>query len=237
MAIQPIRGDDSGQALRARRCPELLAELIRVVNFIPPEFKLPGIDEVFTSQSFPTDASDQQIGESVFEAWRKFLEHHFPSDQFAQLYECLGPIRSDRVAEISDRYNLLASAQALLMAIANAHGTKIDANSHWTADIAALVIDTDGRIQVKLGPLLEVLKGVEAGRIRQCSECKRVFWAGRIDKFACLPKCVQRRRVRIWRQNYPEHYKIQRVRKANAIESKASSRTKTQGGKPNDCLS
>jgi hypothetical protein len=237
MAIQRIQAGTSRQALRTRRCPESLAELIRAVNFIPPQIKLPGIDKIFTGQIFPTDASDRQIGEFVFEPWRKLFEQDFPSDQFAQLHEYLGPIRSDRVAEISDRYNLLASAQALLMDIANAHGTKIDANSHWTADIAALVVDMDGRIQVQSGPLLEALKGVEAGRIRQCSECNRVFWAGRIDKFACLPKCVQLRRVRIWRQKYPEHYKIQRVRKANAIESKGSRRTRTQGGKPNDCLS
>ena len=61
--------------------------------------------------------------------------------------------------------------------------------------------------------------GVEARRIRQCSECKRIFWAGRMDKFACTKKCVQRRRVRLWRERYPETYKLQRIRNANAVVS------------------
>jgi hypothetical protein len=137
------------------------------------------------------------------------------------------------MAEISDRYDRLASAQALLMAIANVHAGSIEVPRQAAADIVALVIGTDGRIQVQPGPLFEVISGVEANRIRQCSECKRIFWAGRIDKFACTSKCVLRRRVRLWREHYIKSYKLQRVRKVEAAEcakvnSNAKSRRKTQ---------
>jgi hypothetical protein len=58
-----------------------------------------------------------------------------------------------------------------------------------------------------------------AYRIRRCSECPCIFWAGRIDKFACCKKCRNRRNVRKWREHYPEGYKLQRVRKMNAAEA------------------
>lgn len=70
----------------------------------------------------------------------------------------------------------------------------------------------------KTGRFVDILEGVEAQRIRRCSECTRIFWAGRVDKSACDDKCVNRRNVRLHRERYPE-YKYQRYRKAEAASS------------------
>lgn len=219
MTIQSFKGSISRQTLRARKCPESLAELIRIVNFIPPEFKLPGIDEVIPEGTFSTDTSFQEIVKTLVEAWRRFLQLHFPSEQFAQLYRYLGPIQPHRLEAITNRYALLASAQTLLLAVANAHGRKIDVSSEAMGSISILTIDASGNLRLEPGLLLKIIEGVEAKRIRQCSECKRIFWAGRIDKLACNTKCLQRRRVRLWRERYLEKYKGQRCKRANDHES------------------
>jgi hypothetical protein len=228
ITVQPVGGIILRQTLRTRNCPEPLAELIRVVNFIPPEIKLPGIDELLSEGMFPADESDQAVRKALAEAWRKFLKRHFPAEQFAQLYQYLGPIRPRRLSQILDLYVLIADARNLLMAIGNAHGRKIDIPSHAMERISALTIDDGGKVCFEPGRLLRIVDGVEAKRIRLCSECKRIFWAGRIDKPACNTKCLQRRRVRLWRERYLEKYKGQRYKKANAHKSTRGSNHTTR---------
>jgi hypothetical protein len=218
IVVQRVGETISGQVLRTRSCPRSLAELIRIVNFIPPEIELPDINELLSDGAFSADDSDQSVGKTLAEAWRRFLRRHFPSEQFAQLYHYLGPIHAHRLAEICDRYVLIADAQNLLTAIANAQGRKIDVPPQAMEGISVLAIDDSGNVRLEPGRLLRIVNGVEAKRIRQCSECKRIFWAGRIDKPACSKKCLQRRRARRWRERYPEAYKVQRYKSAGDRE-------------------
>jgi hypothetical protein len=197
-----------------------------LANLVSQEVDLRGIGSIFDGENAYTLANAEDIGQAGFEVWRKFLDQHFAPIEFPQLYEYLGPIRADLIQRISDRYSLLCGARALLAAVADSPGRDIQVPVEAATYVTALVKGQDGRIQLEPDGLLKCIEGVEAARIRRCSECKRIFWAGRLDKFACARKCVVRRRVRLWRERYPERYKLRRVRRADAAESR--------GVKPND---
>jgi hypothetical protein len=161
------------------------------------------------------------------EAEIKYLHEYLPPKRFPLLYEYLGPLQASREREIHDLVRNLFGTRALLDAIAGAKTNKptspskeIEIPSNAIPMTIALALDGEGKLKVERWPLLDALVGVEADRIRRCSECPRIFWAGRIDKHACSEKCVNRRNVRLWREHYSERYKIQRVGKANAAESK-----------------
>jgi len=62
--------------------------------------------------------------------------------------------------------------------------------------------------------MFEEFEGVEAGRIRTCPSCRRIYWARRKDQPGCSQQCVWRVRQQRWRERYPERYKLQRIRRA-----------------------
>lgn len=210
------------QALRTRPCHPRLAEHIALANIVPPDCKLPNPGEMIDPDTVSKmqTADDAEIPGIIFEGESNFLEQHFAPVQFARLYEYLGPICLQRQREIFSLYNNVVAVRAILLAISNSSGSgRIEIPSEAAESMTSLIVDSEGKIQASSPPLLECLIDIEAARIRQCSECKRIFWAGRMDKFACTRQCVQRRRVRRWRERYPEHYKPPRIRKADGAES------------------
>ncbi len=80
-------------------------------------------------------------------------------------------------------------------------------------NLSCLRVDERGQVSVRHDPIIEALteKGVDATRIRICTVCKRVFWAGRMDQFRCSKQCGQIHRVREWRKQYPGTYKPRRI--------------------------
>ena len=65
---------------------------------------------------------------------------------------------------------------------------------------------------------LSALEGVEAGRVRQCPECRHFFFALRKDQQACSRRCNSSRRVREWRANQAR-YEYRRKLRGAGIET------------------
>jgi hypothetical protein len=65
---------------------------------------------------------------------------------------------------------------------------------------------------------LGALEGVEPGRVRQCPECRRFFFALRKDRQACSKRCNSSRRVREWRANQAR-YEYRRKLRGAGIEA------------------
>jgi hypothetical protein len=210
-----------------------LGELIQASNLVPPKLEMPKIEDLAEILGALPQGTDAPMATNIA-ALTHFFEQHFPPEKCAPFYEALGPMRSDRWNQIVDRYIAISRTHALLAAIADhphqqIHGDRIKIPIEAAQFIHEhLQIDTDGKIEIKPSPLLEMLKGAEAERIRRCSECKRIFWAGRVDKFACTRQCVTQRRVRLWRERYPNHYKLQRYKKPERL-GKRSTRSKGSG--------
>jgi hypothetical protein len=76
-----------------------------------------------------------------------------------------------------------------------------------------LTVDREGKVRIRSGYALEILESVEVRRIRRCPlpTCRRFYWAGRIDKPACSPKCQDAWRKQQWRANYKNRYKERRI--------------------------
>jgi hypothetical protein len=215
--------------LRTKLPPIGLLEHIRLANLIPPVPSSPVFsnltDEVLdTLTSNPADADALHAG--FLDVQVKFLHRHWSPEKFPELYKYLGPLDFNRETEINGMIRNLFGTRALLEAIAGeqinkriSSGREIEIPYNATPMSVALAVDGEGKLKVTRWPLLDALVGVEADRIRRCSECPCIFWAGRIDKFACCDKCVNRRNVRKWREHYLERYKLQRVRKMNAAEA------------------
>jgi hypothetical protein len=75
-------------------------------------------------------------------------------------------------------------------------------------------VRSDGQMVQIRNDLLDycIFQSKPADRIRLC-DCGNVFWAKRKDQPCCGAKCANARRVKIWREKYPE-YKHQRYRRA-----------------------
>jgi hypothetical protein len=207
---------------RTRPCPEELRQLIALQNLFPPRIEPPDI-----LGNFAASMGNNLSAQAAFDLAIKQLRQSIPRRKAPKLYKWLGPLRLDRQEEIFRRYVVLAGVRSLLGAVADRSGDTIQIPDLMAAEqllaqepllSTTLQVTSKGNIQVKTGRFVDILEGVEAERIRRCSECTRIFWAGRVDKSACDDKCVNRRNVRLHRERYPE-YKYQRYRKAEAASS------------------
>jgi hypothetical protein len=75
-------------------------------------------------------------------------------------------------------------------------------------------VGTDGQITVreqrvlKYKPMLDALGGLDARRIRQCPQCRAIFWACKSDKLVCSPAC----RARKFRRANPDKHNMAQYR-------------------------
>jgi hypothetical protein len=75
-------------------------------------------------------------------------------------------------------------------------------------------VGTDGQITVreqrvlKYKPMLDALGGLDARRIRQCPQCRAIFWACKSDKLVCSPAC----RARKFRRASPDKHNMAQYR-------------------------
>jgi hypothetical protein len=70
-------------------------------------------------------------------------------------------------------------------------------------------------------PIIEELENIDNLRIRQCSRCGTLFFAGRLQQSACPEPCAHILRTQRWRAGYRENYKLQRIKKAKAADEAA----------------
>jgi hypothetical protein len=61
--------------------------------------------------------------------------------------------------------------------------------------VGARLVSHWGVLTLEIAPILRLLDGIEADRIRLCPICDKLFWAGRRDKTTCSQRCAG-----TWRQ-------------------------------------
>ncbi len=77
------------------------------------------------------------------------------------------------------------------------------------------VLDKDGNIQIELDDFSKAIKGMEVSRIRECLNCRRIFWAGKSNQEYCTKRCSDSYRSR---KHYGETGKQKRIQKAQQKE-------------------
>src|SRR5215208_6328249 len=95
-----------------------------------------------------------------------------------------------------------------------------------SATISNFSISKEGKIGFTPSPLVRLLEGIEAERIKECPVCFKYFWAGRKDMRCCSFQCSHSFRQRKFRERYQQSYKEQRYKKAEAEAIRHSSRVR-----------
>jgi hypothetical protein len=198
------------QALRTRPTPEGLKFWLDLICDIPvdcdlPDWEIPDVrrsrDPVGTLlRSFNTMISTRLS--PAGQSWVRGARHVVVQKDFA---------------DAGERYRLLKAAHEMLRSIAR-RKTLPAIRLADTSEFLTLSVDGEGRIRFTCSSIVDALEGVEADRIRKCENpnCGRIYWAGRVDQPCCGKKCANARRVRTWRERYPEAYKQRRLSKPMA---------------------
>lgn len=78
------------------------------------------------------------------------------------------------------------------------------ASTYYHSDAARshFYVDKEGIVRFTPPPVVRLLEGVEAARIKECPICFKIFWAGRKDMRCCTTRCANTFRMRKFRQQY-----------------------------------
>ena len=230
MSVQHIQRKVQQQALRIRPPAEPLQFWLNLIQDVPPEQELP-------DWHIPEPSSGGDPWAELLRAWDDVIAVLPP---YAQRYVRLNRDRLlQRDLDASfERYELIRGALNVLREIArNKDTTGIRLND--SAGLITLRVNEKGEIEFELSPVFEALQGVEAARIRECQKrnCRRIFWAGRLDQPCCSTKCANARRVQNWRDRYQNVYKQNRLAKEQQPPKMAISRKSHVGASGKNELS
>jgi hypothetical protein len=227
--LHNVRPTHSGQTqevsiTNSRRAPEDLEFWLDLIQDIPPA------QELLDWGSPETSGSGNLVVE-LLTAWDAVISKLPYRGQRYVRFDRDNLLQRDVVAS-HERYRLLKVALNALRMIARNKGTASITGTDFSG-LIGLRINAKGGIEFELSPVYKALQGVEAGRIRECKNfnCRRIFWAGRLDQSCCNKKCANIRRVRKWRENYLEVYKQNRLEKEDQ-SPKAGPARKSPAGAP-----
>ncbi len=212
--------------------PKKLAQLIETVNLLKPDQDLPDL----TNQLADVRLKDEEWPKRANDALMDILKD-MPNDFRDYIWntsaEVIDPI--DAIEDAVERYVEFDNARKRLRAIAGR--AKKDPQLQrpiiflkQSNRLERIKFDEHGCVHVSKDSFTKAMeeKCVEGRRIRDCEVCKRIFWAGRLDKRCCSDRCGNNLRTRIWRENYQTKYKIRRIDKENELEAqKRQSKTST----------
>jgi hypothetical protein len=228
------------KALQSKRCPPKLADVINLVNIFPPGVRFPVLNARSRLARFEGEKAEWtrrarfDLYERLKEAPDDFRQYIY-SDSGLQNYssfEPYSPALFDKTIDAINRFEEFAKLRKNLLRLVR-FIKSLDLEGR--ADSVGLdvplpllstpVIDKHGFIRVGGSVLIEALRDVEANRLRECANCKRIFWAKRIDQPCCDPKtCGNRRRVNRSRELQKERaneYQYGRYKKETRAKKRA----------------
>ena len=141
------------------------------------------------------------LGENMTDAWIRLRP--VPKE----LGELIRQGNSIRSAPEGVEVSPLSEAKSILINIADRFSPAYRYHQQWSETRPPVTIGTSlsinsaGKIVEIPHPLIKMLRGVEASRIRLCLRvgCGKIFWAGREDSFSCSKKCNDAAKQRIRR--------------------------------------
>lgn len=196
--IQQVGSNRKRQASRTRPAPEKLGRLIDLVNCLPPE----------------PEKWERQLAQAYYKVYRpgEFWREH--GEWIEALPESLREFAKEKKMgfefEQEPVFRLLRACTIhhVLRGLARMNaGDKVVPLS-----VSMYVsVGKDGRVETSGDDVFQALREAEVRRIKECPICAKIFWAGRRDQPCCSKRCAGTRRTRIWRERYPETYKLRRI--------------------------
>ena len=205
-------------------------ELIKLVNLFPPGVRFPVLNARSRLAKFGGDEAEWtktarlDLYDCLKEAPDDFRQYIYsdPGFQTQPFFQTYSPALFDNTTQAIKRYEDFAQLRTnLLRLIRFIKSLELQQRADsLRADVPlpllfTPVLDKHGFIRVGGDALIEALRDVEANRVRECANCKRIFWAKRKDQPCCDPKtCGTLRRVnrsRLLKKEKWADYKANRI--------------------------
>src|SRR6266508_4463071 len=188
---------------RSKPCPRKLAAIISDVNMLPPELRLLSFHDAAASLD---SGSSEVVGLVKAEkALEKVLDHATEQagvlvrDLILQLPSALNDDPAGALWDRIYRYEFFRVARLSLQSLARMN------------TMLRPRLKTRGVSEIEVSETVKAWFGDsfepdEVARVRECPECGQIFWAGRIDKPCCGPRCNHNRQSRRTREKYGQGY-------------------------------
>jgi hypothetical protein len=183
--------------------PEKLARLIDLANQVPPGLPMESI----------ASSMDLQAVHSSYEDWENETYKVVLSSLAAFPKDVREPFESfaaqaGKMALIHDYHRIQQAREKLQIivgfnqkiAAAKASGKSLRGFTFAIPFRAYVGFDEQERLQIAVDEFASAVEDVEATRIRECANCGRFYWAGRMDQKCCSRKCNGVHRVRRHRE-------------------------------------
>ena len=202
--IKQISNKMRQQASRFKPPPRKLANLLTLVNLVHSEHE-PA--ELLGVKSVEVEEKLKQLGNDAGWSGRfKILLEAAMQEQPLSFNEYV--YQTDSIQEAVQRYEQVRITREIFKEIArvanNPSAEKVIRHPYRV--LPYLMIDADGLHQPPKDELIEILRDVEAARIRECESCRRIFWAGRITQRGCSARCGDIIRKRRHRERYRQGF-------------------------------
>jgi predicted nucleic acid-binding Zn ribbon protein len=216
-------------------CPKALSVLIRLANRLPAEDDLPDFLE-YEDRAAKKLSESQRGNLSQEESWKLavvevmtdlgsragnlvmflFQEAFTPVGRLPESSDLDAILTPDVVRAFignyinikSDRDNFIKFARALNEI---RKGDREKSQFERFEMMAMPYISEDNKIEIMSNTFFpEVIRGIEADRLRLCEVCDHIFWAKRKDAETCSPNCLNVLRQRRFRQQNKEQVNARR---------------------------
>lgn len=193
--------------------PKLL-EYIELANKIPSDVEFPEYTDVYKLTMNRLGKNEKYCSANELIKTYQELLKDLPSDLFSYIFDSR---ESDTHRSVFDRIDLVISLNHGIGSIAYAVTEEQfgkekenlneiirsieDALPHYIPVLPIMIsVNEEGFIEANSNEFFDFIKtyNIEARRIRNCVICSKIFWANRIDKWACSKSCGNTLRQRIW---------------------------------------
>ena len=219
------------QKRTTKPAPHLLARLIEIVNKIPPDIELPALDlskPDYSHYEKWVEERYRQLEANLDKAKDQEQEHFSESDiplidvfrAFIRAPQGQSRMTIRQKIDAIENYNNFVNSRENLRLIARSR--ELIGRHNWNLSIkggTTASLDKQGTIQVEMDSFSNAINQTDAARIRECLNCRYIFWAGKRNQNCCSDRCANNNRVRKWREKYPDKYKLQRNERAEQIEN------------------
>lgn len=193
----------SPKVTRLTPCPPALAIVINLANRIPPGPYMRSIAGRM-GMAFLSLLPDVHWQNETFELVMSYLKG-FPTEvqeSFASLASGSG-----KMAAINHYHEIQQAREKLMMVMRLNQESRIDDDLReppledpFATPFRTYLTSDKGRVKSIQDPFVLAVEGIETSRIRKCANCRRFFWAGRLDQKCCSKKCNSAFRARRYRE-------------------------------------
>jgi hypothetical protein len=192
--------------------------LIELANSVSPEIDLPS----------PKGRVREVVNLLRSKAFSRFREMTGPIEADTFLIKLIGPKAPQMFSKVMKNYMSLRDGRAWLRQCTQIGRLSPMARMRYLMPAVSAHTNERGELEFDVDPLVKILQGVEASRIRICPICKLLFWASRRDQPCCVIQCAKILRTRLWRESFEIKYRSQRREKKDARRTLAEQREREQ---------